>query len=223
MAVRDYAEEFSREVDLDPARVALVIVDLQLATASREHGLGRLLAEAGQEASGAWRFDRIEQSVVPNTQRLLEGFRSRGAAVVHLVLGARSEDFSDIPPYLRGLAQRTDNRVGRPNHAILPAVVPVEGEPVITKTTASAFVSTDLDEVLRSSGIEQLVFAGVSTNTCVESTARDAADLGYGCILAEDACGGPSAELHDAAIVNYARLFGEAVATDEVLARLVAP
>src|SRR5690606_16508890 len=124
----------------------------------------------------AWRFDRIERSAVPTTQRLLEAFRSRGAGVVHLVLGSRTEDFSDIPPYLRGLAQRTDNRVGRPHHATLASVAPLDGEPVITKSTASAFVSTGLDAELRGRGIEQLVFAGVSTNTCVESTARDAAD-----------------------------------------------
>ena len=216
----DYATDFARTVDLEPDGTALVLVDLQLASASRRHGLGRLLEESGRQDSGRWRFDRLEQVVVPNVARLLDDFRQRGAPVVHVHLGSRTGDFSDVPAYLRSLAQRTDNRVGAPNHASLPELAPIEGEPVVTKTTASAFMSSDLDDVLRRLGARALLVVGVSTNTCVESTARDAADLGYGTVLVHDGCAGPAADLHEATLVNFARLFGDVAGTDEVIGRL---
>jgi len=75
----DYAHQFSPPFRLDPARAALVVVDMQYASAARDHGLGRFLAARGQEARGKYRFDRIESVVVPTIQRLLEGFRRRGS------------------------------------------------------------------------------------------------------------------------------------------------
>ena len=73
----DYAAQFNPGFALDPARVALVVVDMQYASGSRKEGLGRLLAEQGNEAQGAYRFDRIEGTVVPTISRLLEFFRAR--------------------------------------------------------------------------------------------------------------------------------------------------
>jgi hypothetical protein len=78
----DYANQFNPPWTLDPARSALVVVDMQYASASRHEGLGRLLKDRGQESLGAYRFDRIENVVVPTVQRLLAGFRARGLRVV---------------------------------------------------------------------------------------------------------------------------------------------
>lgn len=216
----DYGQLFAAREGLDPLRTALVLVDLQRASASREHGLGAVLREDGEVERGEWRFDRIEQKVVPNARRLLDAFRAQGAMIVHLTLGSRTGDFTDIPAFLRDLAIRTDNRVGGDNHRILDGLEPEPGEHVLVKTTANAFVSTDLDAHLAEHDIRMLVLAGVSTNTCVESTARDAVDRGYACVLVEDACGAATAVLHDNAIAGFGRLFGRTASTSEVLSEL---
>ncbi|MEO0424048.1 MAG: cysteine hydrolase, partial [Pseudomonadota bacterium] len=96
-----YVDEFTRDIAFSPASTALVVVDMQNASGSREYGLGRLLAERGTLASAAYRFDRIEQLIVPNTQRLLDCFRSLNALVVYITLGPTMADYSDAPAHLR--------------------------------------------------------------------------------------------------------------------------
>lgn len=204
----DYAHLFNPPFRLDAARVALVVVDMQYASASRDHGLGRLLAERGQEAIGKVRFDRIEAVVVPTIQRVLDFFRRRGLRIVYLTVGSELPDYSDCPPHMRPLAEAVGNTAGRREHAILDALVPRPGEPVLNKTTMSAFHSSGFEGLLRTWGVEQLLFTGVSTNSCVEGTARDAADRGFRCVLVEDGCGAANQALHDAACRNFQRLLG---------------
>lgn len=216
----DYAHQFNPPFRLDPARAALVVVDMQYASAARDDGLGRFLAARGQEARGKYRFDRIESVVVPTIQRLLEGFRRRGLRIVHLTVGSELPDFSDLLPHMRGLAEAVGNTAGRKEHAILDALAPRPGEPVINKTTMSAFHSSGFERLLRAWGVEQLVLAGVSTNSCVEGTARDAADRGYRCLLVEDGCGAASQRLHEAACENFQRLLGRVDSAVAVLREL---
>jgi nicotinamidase-related amidase len=216
----DYAHQFNPGFALEPGRVALVVVDMQYASASRQEGLGRLLKARGQEDTGAARFDRIEQVVVPTIQRLLDFFRAHGLRVVYLTVGAELPDFSDLLPHMRGFAEAIGNTDGRPEHEILAALAPAAGEPVINKTTMSAFHSSGFERLLRAWGVEQLVFTGVSTNSCVEGTARDAADRGYRCLLVEDGCGAASARLHDASCENFQRLLGRVASADAVLGEL---
>lgn len=214
----DYAGKFKRRFTIDPSRAALVIVDMQYASGSRHHGLGAKLAEEGAEATGAWRFDRIEQVVIPNLQLLLDRCRAEGVQVIYVTLGSATGDFSDVVGYLRPLVQRTDNRSGAPNHQILDEIAPLEGDLVVNKTTASAFQSSGLDRELRERGITQLLLAGVSTNSCVESTGRDGADLGYECLMINDACACAGPDWHEAALRNFDRLFGRVASTADVLA-----
>jgi ureidoacrylate peracid hydrolase len=82
----------------------------------------------------------------------------------------------------------------------LPDVGPEAGDVVLTKTASSAFNGTTLDRLLRALGIRNLIVCGVFTTNCVESTVRDGADLGYSCIVAEDACGALLEEMHFASI-----------------------
>lgn len=216
----DYAGAFKRRFAIDPSRVALLIIDVQYASGSRTQGLGARLADEGRDTVGRWRFDRIEQVVLPNLGRLLALFRQRGLPVVYVALGSKTGDFTDVPPYLRPLVEGTDNHPDSPTHAFLDEIAPRADDVVVEKTTASAFLSSDLHERLQQRGIRQLLLTGISTNSCVESTGRDGADLGYDCVLVEDCCSCAAEEYHWAAVRNFDRLFGQISTADETIAAL---
>ena len=216
----DYAHQFNPPWALDPTRVALVVVDMQYASASRREGLGRLLKDRGEESLGAYRFDRIENVVVPTIQRLLAGFRARGLRVVYLTVGSTLPDFSDLLPHMRRFAESIGNTEGRREHEILDDLAPRPGEAVLNKTTMSAFHSSGFERLMRSWGVSQLCFTGVSTNSCVEGTARDAADRGFQALLVEDGCGAASPRLHEATCENFQRLLGRVASSTDVLVEL---
>jgi nicotinamidase-related amidase len=216
----DYAGQFNPGFRLEPARVALVVVDMQYASASRHEGLGRLLKDQGRSEQGTARFDRIESVVVPTIQRLLGAFRERGLRIVYLTVGSELPDFSDLPPHMRPMAEAVGNTRGRREHEILDALAPEPHEARLNKTTMSAFHSSGFERLVRAWGVDQLLFTGVSTNSCVEGTARDAADRGFRCLLVEDGCGAANAALHDAACHNFQRLLGRVDSSARVLAEL---
>ena len=221
-AVRDYLADFLPAFQLEPTRTALLVIDMQYASGSRIHGLGRLLAEQGREESGRYRFDRIEGTVVPNIQRLLGFFRRHGLRVIYLTVGSEQPDYSDLPPHMRAFARAANNTRGNREHEILDELRPESSEPVLNKTTAGAFNSTGIDTLLRTLGTDHLVITGISTNSCVETTARDAADRGYRCVLVDDGCGAAREEFHQATLASFRRLFGQVATTGEVLAELEA-
>jgi len=216
----DYAALFNPGFSLDPGKTGLLVIDMQYATACRTTGLGKLLKESGQEDLGSYRFDRIEKRVVPNISRLLDFFRTHGLRVIYITIGPQRSDYNDLPLSLKALAEAVENRKGLPNHEILRELRPEEAERIVNKTTMSAFNSSTIDSVLRSLGIDSLILTGVSTNSCIEGTARDAADHGYKCVIAEDACGAASQKLHEAALENFRRLLGRVESTEAIIKEL---
>ena len=219
-AISDYAALFNPGFTLEPFKTALVVVDMQYATGCRTTGLGRMLKDMGKEDLGRYRFGRIEQVVVPSIQRLLNFFRNHGLRVIYLTVGSERPDFSDLPRQSKPLAMAVSNTKGNRNHEILDELKPIEGERVINKATMSAFMSSPIDAALRSMRIEYLLFTGVSTNSCVEGTARDAADIGYKCIIVDNACGAASQRFHDATCENFQRLLGRVEKVDAVIKEL---
>jgi nicotinamidase-related amidase len=212
--------DFEPQVELDPATTCLVLVDLQYATGCRTTGLGRMLAAQGREAEVAYRFERIETLVTPNSVLLLEAFRAAGMRRVFLTYGSEVSDYSDLGPQLQGICRATNNRVGEREHEILDELKPRPDERVVNKLSNSAFQSSELGYLLHIWGCRTLVFCGVSTNMCVEGTLRDARDLGYDCVLAEDATGCDSQAFQDAACAVLARQAGVVLPTAGVLERL---
>jgi nicotinamidase-related amidase len=172
---------------------------------------------------GDYRFDRIEQSVLPCTLRLRELFNRLQRPVLHVTLGAARPDGADAPVHIRQLLVEFKNYVGSREHEILDELKPWPGEHVLRKTTIGAFASTNIDSLLRALGCEQLYMAGVSTNMCVETTAREAADRGYLVTLVEDACGTTHEDLHHVTLRNFQRLFGRVRSTDQALAEMQIP
>ena len=158
--------------------------------------------------------------MLPAIQRLLAFFRARGLRLVYLTVGSELPDYSDLLPHMRAFAESAGNTRGNHEHEILGALAPRAGEAVLNKTTMSAFHSSGFERLVRAWGIEQLVFTGISTNSCVEGTARDAVDRGFRSLLVEDGCGAASQSLHDATCANFARLLGRVASSAQVLAEL---
>ncbi|GDX56527.1 hypothetical protein LBMAG30_06900 [Comamonadaceae bacterium] len=218
-APADYIRAYMTERPIDLSRAALVMIDMQYATGSRQGALARKLQAEGSRVAD-YRFARIEQQVLPNTLRLRTHFSQLGRPVLHVTIGAAHADALDAPLHMRRLFTEFRNFVGSREHEILDELKPLPGEHVLRKTTIGAFASTNIDSLLRALGCEQLYLTGVSTNMCVETTAREAADRGYGVTLVEDACGTTHEDLHQVTMRNFQRLFGRVRSCDEALAEL---
>ena len=215
----DYIRAYMAERPVDATRTALVMIDMQYATGSRQGALARKLQADGSTV-GDYRFTRIEQSVLPNTIRLREHFTQLGRPILHVTIGAALPDAGDAPIHMRKLFVEFRNHIGSREHEIVDELKPRPGEHVLRKTTIGAFASTNIDSLLRALDCEQLYLTGVSTNMCVETTAREAADRGYLVTLVEDACGTTHEDLHLNTLRNFQRLFGRVTSTAEALQEL---
>jgi len=217
MSQPSFVDEYTRSVTLNTRTTALVIVDMQNASGSRHHGLGKMLAAQNRLAEADYRFDRIDQLIVPNIKRLLSAFRGAGAPVIHVTLGPTQADYSDAPSHLRDWFEATHNHVGNPEHDIVAGLEPQPGEAVFNKVTIGAFGSTAIDNYLRTNDIAELVVVGVSTNNCVGMTAMEAADRQYGVALVSDATGTCSDEMQAWTLRSFERLWGRVMTTDAVI------
>lgn len=214
----DYIQQYMRPEPIRPECAALLLIDMQYATGSRRGALARKHLQTPEgNPDLAYRFDRIETLVVPHQQRLMKAFRAAGGRVIHVRIGPQRRDAADAPPHMRPLFLATENWVGSPDHEGLEELAPEPEDLLLRKTTIGAFASTGIDSLLRGMGVEHLAVSGISTNMCVETTAREAADRGYRVTLLEDACATTHRDLHDSTMRNFARLFGRVRSTAEVL------
>jgi len=172
--------------EFEPAHAALVVIDMQ-----------RDFVEAGGFGETLGNNVRLLQAIIPTTRKLLAICRKAGILVVHTRESHRP-DLSDCPPAkrLRGSPKLRIGDAGamgrilirgEPGNDIVPALAPAPGEIVIDKPGKGAFYATDLGEILRLKSITHLLFAGVTTEVCVQTTMREANDRGYDCLLIEDA------------------------------------
>jgi nicotinamidase-related amidase len=160
--------------------------------------------------------------LVPNIKLLLKYFREHDLHRIFIRLGAQMQDCSDLLPQLRELESRFGNVLGEREFEVLEELKPQTGEPVISKTSMSAFTSSGIDMLLRNLGVRTIVVVGVSTSQCVDLTARDAADRGYGCVIVEDAVAEDNEDFHVSTLKQFERLFGRVASTNSVLAELMA-
>jgi ureidoacrylate peracid hydrolase len=213
-------------LDVDFAKSAIVLVDMQNAFASK----GGLLDIAGADLADAPRVVRTIRDVIGTA-------RSAGVPVVHLRMaykadlsdagGARSPNcHKELAMHMMRARPEYQGKLlteGTWDAAIVDDLTPKSGDLVITKTRYSGFAGTTLDSQLRVRGIQFLFFAGIATNVCVESTLRDAYFLDYWPILLSDGtmpAGGPS--VFEATLFNVESFFGWTVTSEELRARLKA-
>lgn len=231
---KELRTDLTRDYVLEPDSTALIIIDMQYMTACRTTGMGRKFAEDGHGDLISWRYDRIEQKVVPNLQRLLSLFREHRLEIVYITVGARDPSLADLSPHLRNIFEAY-HRVPAPGwstndalwdlpylpaeetaNSILKEIAPLKGETIVNKTTTCAFASTDLEAYLRGRGIKHLLFTGVSTSACVDSTARFAADRGFYGTIIDDACSDLIRQNHVWSVLNFRRCYGQVATTEEV-------
>ena len=197
---------------LKAAETAVIVIDMQNAYAS----LGGYVDLAGFDISGA-------QSTIQNIKRTLSAAREAGIQIVYLQNGW-DPDYVEAgtplsPNWHKSNALKTMRR--NPNlqgqllarggwdYEIIDELTPQPGDIRVHKTRYSAFFNSQLDSILRARGIRNLVFVGIATNVCVESTLRDGFHLEYFGIVLEDATHhlGPPF-LQQAAIYNIETFFG---------------
>jgi nicotinamidase-related amidase len=177
------ANPFAYEFELD--RTALVIIDMQR-DFIEPGGFGETL---GNDVS-------LLQAIVPATQSVLHAWRRKGGLVIH-TREAHRPDLADCPPAKRNrgapvLRIGDTGPMGRilvagePGNQIIDALAPIDGEIVIDKPGKGAFYATGLQSMLQQRSIRKLVFMGVTTEVCVQTSMREANDRGYDSLLLED-------------------------------------
>lgn len=211
-------------VVVDADKSALVVVDVQRFFARPEYPFAQVFEKMVPGVTADY-FRRVNDTVLPNIQRLLACFRARKLPVFYFAVGCHAPDGRDLPRWMREFdevslllnGQRVCPPVGDPSGAIEDCVAPLPGEIVLTKSSSGPLASTNLEQVLRNMNIHSLVVCGLTTAVCVGQTAREAADLGFQVILVEDACTELSAESHRAALLTFALTFGRVRPTAQVV------
>ena len=178
----------SREVPIDPAHAALLIIDVQNYC-------------AGPEAGKTEYFRRsLRDAVLPNIRRLQSACRTGGIEVMYSVIENMTRDGRDrsLDYKISGIDVLRSSWEAR----VLDEIAPADDEMIFRKTSSSVFISTNIDYVLRNLGARSLIITGVTTDQCVESAVRDACDLGYLVTLVTDACTTASAERHEQSLIG---------------------
>ena len=186
------------EPPVEPARTALLIVDMQNMCAHPDGWMGRLGKDQGKPDHLKERFDFIAE-ITPNLQRLLAHCREAGIEVFHIRVAFRTQTGRDGNSDLKKRRENVTPMIPF-DYDILDALAPLDDEIVIDKTSVSTFNSTSIDQILRNMRRDRLWVCGVVTEGCVELTARDARDRGYHVTLVTDCCASSRRAAHDDAV-----------------------
>lgn len=205
-------------VEIDMKRTAVLVIDMQNAFVSK----GGMFDLSGKD------MDYIAKTVKPN-RNIIEAARVKGVKVIYAVHRITA-DMKEIGPMSR--FSMTPERMKNPKirdgsilestwgTEIIEELKPHEDEMVIVKRRFGAFSGTELDMMLRTFDIRYLVFTGVATNVCVETSLREASQLQYLPILVSDACAATEPSRQQSSIDNIKEIFGWVTTSDRVLAAM---
>jgi biuret amidohydrolase len=208
---------------VDWSKSALVVIDYQNYGSNPDCGVAKMLSEQFPAVADYY-VPRLETTIA-NTQRLLTAFRKSKREIVFTRHGALLSDGRDMIARRRLRDSDSVDATSSPTlwsrgsfeHEIVAQLAPEPDELVIDKNASSAFNGTGIDQLLRNMELQTLVIAGMATDMCVETTARDAADRGYQVIVVDDACATFFPEHHNAALSALARVYTQVWSTDAVL------
>jgi nicotinamidase-related amidase len=218
-----FVENPAHQEFLQEGRAALLCIDIQYLDASPGHGVFKDAENSGVPLEAQrYYFERLDRTVLPSVRTLQNAFREHGLEVIHTRIQALTHDGRD-----RGKGHRRLGLLAAPGSReadFLEAVAPDEtrDEIVINKTASGVFSSTNIHYVLKNMGIESLFVVGVYTNECVETTVRDACDLGYLVTVVDDCCATVTPELHDASLATLRDRYARIMTLQQAM-RLITP
>jgi len=193
--------------ELDPARTALVVVDMQ--NAFMLPGVAHALCP-------------MAEKIVPNINRLAQAVRTTGGAVVWIKTTFKEDALKNWSTYFEMVTpQQGAKRIAAltadsKGHELWPALEVRPDDLIVEKNRFSAFIqgSSNLAEVLRGRGLDTILVTGTVTNVCCESTARDAMMLNFKTIMVTDGNAAGTDEEHNASLVAFYLTFGDIMSTD---------
>lgn len=200
---------------LQPSKMALIIIDIQEFLSQPP----RYSQPDSHQSSHL--FDVALPKSLPNIEKLARNVRNNrnGGQVIFTYLEALTDDCRDVSLDYKLSGRLLGTQLPGPSNPakFLSRLTPDRTTDIlIPKTSCSVFLSTNIHYVLRNLNIEQVVLCGQLTNQCVESAARDAADLGYFVTIPYDACAALSAEDHEKGLHGM-KGFARIISTEQVM------
>lgn len=198
--------EYSSPVGVPASDVALIVIDMQNAFLKEEYSLG--IAETQEPFAAA----------LPGSVKLVEAARAAGVPVIYTRYAYLPGNEDQLDPVGRAEGTALSPRLveGTVDIEIVDELAPIAGEIVLDKSRPSAFYGTRLEPYLTARGIRSVVICGVTTNICVETTARDASQRGYKTYVIEDAVGEAELSRHWHALYTVEFIFGTVATVEDV-------